>query len=265
MRFCLLHGQAGDAFELGRLGGLSLLQLVLQPPEVTLAVCQALVLACQVDELPLDLLFLREDALLDLEHRFPPVGELRVDLRAQLDGLLPGLDLRLTAQRLRLALGVLHQLAPDAPRLADPGRAEDLNRKQRECDPCGDSDGDSDTDRPVPPKSLSFPRARTRAPQKPALACRGPPSSAGGKRCRQNSCHTISEFGKAQFAGKCRVECTFDRSAVSLRPQIRLGLRRSNGRSPSRRANGRSWPWRHARRAASGHAPARDRGLRAPL
>ena len=119
MRLRLLQRQAGDALELGLLGDLRLLQLVLELAEMDLAVGEALILPRQLDELPLDLLFLREHALLDLQHRLAAVGELGVDLRAQLDGLLARLDLRLAAERLGFALGVLDQLAPDAPRLAD--------------------------------------------------------------------------------------------------------------------------------------------------
>src|ERR1700724_633837 len=98
MRLGLLQRQAGDALELDLLVELRLLQL--------------------------DLLLLGENALLDLQPRLPAVGELGIDLRPQLDGLLASLDLRFPSQRLRLALGVLDQLAPDPPRLADAGRAE---------------------------------------------------------------------------------------------------------------------------------------------
>src|SRR5581483_7146774 len=51
--------------------------------------------ACEVDELPLDLLFPREHALLDLQDGLATVGELRVDLRAELHRLLAGFAPRL--------------------------------------------------------------------------------------------------------------------------------------------------------------------------
>ena len=176
----------------------------------------------ELDELPLDLLLLREDALLDLQHRLAPVGELRVDLGAQLDRLLPRFDLRLAAQRLGFALGVLDQLAADPPRLADARRAEDLNREQGERDSCGDSDGDSDPDQhgghlarlgsphpalgPLARIALEVAqfsvRAHARALQKPAylaVVLRRLPVEIGR---RHSGCQTISEFGKAQFAGK---------------------------------------------------------------
>ena len=207
VRLRLLQGQAGDALELDLLGDLHLLQLVLELAEMDLAIGEALVLPGQLDELPLDLLLLREHALLDLQHRLATVGELGVDLRAQLDGLLAGLDLRLAAERLGLALGVLDQLAPDPSRLADAGRAEDLHREQRKRDPCGDSDGDSDPDqheqgssvglphpspgprRSSPEVAFSF-RARARARSAEAgLPCRHPPSSGSGESRRQYGCH----------------------------------------------------------------------------
>ncbi len=75
-----------------------------------LAVGEALVAARELDELLLDLLLLREHPLLDLEHLLAAVGELGVDLRPELHRLLARLDLRLAADRLRLALGILEQL-----------------------------------------------------------------------------------------------------------------------------------------------------------
>jgi hypothetical protein len=185
VRFRLLQRQAGNALELDLLVELRMLQLVLKLAQVDLTVREALVLPGQVDELALDLLLFGEHALFDLQHRLPPVGELGVDLRPQLDGLFSSLDLRFPAQRLGLPLGVLDQLAPDSPRLADAGRAEDLNREECKSDPCSDSNGDSDPDQhergssvglphPSPPAS-QFPRSRSvsvrahaRVPQKPA-------------------------------------------------------------------------------------------------
>ena len=111
VRLRLLERHAGDPLELRLLRRLRLLQLLLELAEVRLAVGEPLVLARELDELPLDLLLLREHALLDLQHRLAAVGELGVDLGAKLDGLLPRLDLRLAAQRLGFALGVLDQLA----------------------------------------------------------------------------------------------------------------------------------------------------------
>ena len=135
---------------------LRLLQLVLQLAEVRLPVGEALILPAELDELPLDLLFLREDALLDLEHGVATVGELPVDLRPQLHGLLARLDLCLAPDGLRLALGVLDELTVQPPRLADPGRAEGLHGDEREHEPDRDPDGDSDSDQHVPGTSLGW-------------------------------------------------------------------------------------------------------------
>src|SRR5204863_2157742 len=122
LRFLLRH--PGDALELVLLGHLGLLELLLELPQMGLPVGEPLIAAGELDELPLDLLLLREHPLLDLQDGLAPVGELRVDLRPQLDRLLPGGELGLAAKRLGLALCVLEQLPPEAARLADARGAE---------------------------------------------------------------------------------------------------------------------------------------------
>jgi hypothetical protein len=143
--------------------------------QVRLAVGESLVLAGELDELSLDVFLLRDHALLDLHDRLASVDELRVDLRPQVDGLLARLDLRLAPDRLRLALGVLDQLTPDALRLSDAGRAERLHRKQRNGGSCGDPDGNCDPDQHVPappcpqrgiPNVASVPSAGARPPSR---------------------------------------------------------------------------------------------------
>ena len=104
MRFGLLQAHARDALDLRLLDRLRLLQVLLELPEVDLAVGEPLVLALELDELPLDVLFLREDALLDLQDLRAAVGVLGVDVGAELDRLLTRLDLRLAPERLGLAL-----------------------------------------------------------------------------------------------------------------------------------------------------------------
>src|SRR5207248_8928861 len=176
---------------------------------VRLAVGETLVLACELDELALDLLFLREHALLDLQHLLPALGDLGVDVRAELDRLLTRLDLGLAAQRFGLALRVLEQLAVDASRLADPGDAEGLHGEQREQDsdddPCSDTDPDQHVQRTslgwVRPirhcargadrrSSLWYRRARAR-PQTDALRRRRSTSRCG----REVGSQAIREFG----------------------------------------------------------------------
>ena len=135
-----------DALQLCELIVLRLLQVLLELAEVRLSVGETLVAARELGQLRLDLLLLREDALLDLEDLVAPVGELRVDLRPQLDGLLAGLDLRLSPHRFGLALGVLDDLPAEAPRLADARRSEDADGEQGGRDPDGYADGNSDRD-----------------------------------------------------------------------------------------------------------------------
>ncbi len=146
VRLGLLERHTGDPLELGLLRRLHLLQLLLQLAEMRLAVGEPLILAPELDQLPLDLLLLREHALLDLQHRLTAVGELGIDLGAQLHRLLARFDLRLATHGLSLALGVLDQLPADAPRLADARCTEDLHGDQRERESCDDPGGDSDDD-----------------------------------------------------------------------------------------------------------------------
>ena len=149
VRLRVLQRHAGDSLELLLLRRLHLLELVLELAEMRLPVGETLVLALEVDELSLDLLLLREHPLFDLHDGAAPVGKLAVDLRPQLDGLLPRLDLRLAPERLRLALRVLEQLPAHAARLADPGGAEDLDCEQGEHGAGRDPDGDCDPDQHV--------------------------------------------------------------------------------------------------------------------
>ena len=110
---------------------------------------EALVAARELLELLLDLDLLRQDALLDLQHLRPPVGQLRVDLPAQADGLLASLDLRLTPHCIALAARIVEQLVADPAGFRHSGRAEDGDREQGEGGADGDPDGDSDPDQHV--------------------------------------------------------------------------------------------------------------------
>ena len=136
----------------------------------------------QLDELPLDLLFLREDALLDLQHLLAPVCELRVDLAAQPDGLLAGLDLRLAPHRIALAAASSRSWSRIRRALRDSGRAEDRDREQGEGGASGDPDGDSDPDQHVPaPRSGTQPPGGTSHPA-PDLRGSYPRSRISGSR-----------------------------------------------------------------------------------
>ena len=73
----------------------------------------------ELGELTVDLLFLGEDVLLDLDDPRAVLRDLGVDLRAQSHGVLPRADLRLAAQCIGLALRVLDQLPPQPPRLPE--------------------------------------------------------------------------------------------------------------------------------------------------
>ena len=112
----LAGGHAGDPLELGAVAQLELLHLLLQLPEVDLAVGDALLAAGQLGQLPVDVVLLREDALLDLHHRVAPLPELLLELGAQLDRLLARLDRRLPARRVGLAARLVQQQRALAPR-----------------------------------------------------------------------------------------------------------------------------------------------------
>ena len=178
-------GQAGHALELGHMGVLRVLELLLKAPDVLLAVGEPLITAGELAELLLDLELLRQYAFLDLQHLGAPVGELGVDLASQPDRLLAGFDLRLPAHRVALALGVFEQLLADPPRLRDSGCAEDRHGEQGERSAAGDPDGNSDPDQhcrllrrgltrlvggtshPAPGLSGSYPRSLIRRGRRP--------------------------------------------------------------------------------------------------
>ena len=78
--------------------------LLLQLAEVDLAVGDALLAAGQLGQLPVDVVFLRDHALLDLHDLVAPLAQLRLELGAELDRLLARLDPRLAPRRLGVAL-----------------------------------------------------------------------------------------------------------------------------------------------------------------
>ena len=245
--------------------------------QMRLAVGDALVAPGDLDELLLDLLLPREDALLDLEHLLAPVAELGVDLCPELHRLLARLDLGLTPDRLGLALGVLDQLPADPARLPDTRRPEDGHGEQGDHGSYRDPDGNSDPDQHgAAPRSvgrdppgtagsdsrsrvLGAPAARSRQPRLPR--CRPLSSSArsGSGVCSQGN----REFEKHRMQAKCRVKRGWIVAPSPVRRK-RAGrvLHRSGVESPGRRASApssepprRRWTSRRAR-SRSGSSPA---------
>src|SRR5262249_40768634 len=102
----LLRGQPGDPLESQERVVLRLLELVLERLDVHLAVAQPLLAPRELRQLLVDLLFLLEDALLDLDDLDAAVLHLRLDLRPKLDRLLARIDLRLAPDGLGLPLRV---------------------------------------------------------------------------------------------------------------------------------------------------------------
>ena len=74
----------------------------------------------ELGELTVDLLFLGEDVLLDLDDPRAVLRDLGVDLGAQPDSLLARADLALSAERIGLALRIVEDLLAKSPCLAQP-------------------------------------------------------------------------------------------------------------------------------------------------
>ncbi len=136
----LVHGEAGDLLERRERLALCVAQLFLERLDVHLAVPEALLLALEVREPTVDLELFLHEPLLDLGDLNAPVLELGFDLTPQRDGLLAGVDLRLPANGVGLALAVRDQATPlpscDAHARARP-REEHGGRRDR---PDEDSD-----------------------------------------------------------------------------------------------------------------------------
>ena len=120
----LVHRHARDPLELGELLLACLLVLVLELPEMRLAVGEALLAPRDLRQLGVDLLLLGEHTLLDLDDPRAVLCDLTVDLRPELDSFLTRRDLGLAPERLRLALRVVEQELALLPRFAEPRLSE---------------------------------------------------------------------------------------------------------------------------------------------
>src|SRR5690242_12244715 len=89
-----------------------------------LAVCEALLTTRELGQLPVDLLLLRENVLLDLDDARPVLGDLLLDLGPQSDCLFAGAALRFAAKRLSLPMCVLQELLPHLVRTTQAGLPE---------------------------------------------------------------------------------------------------------------------------------------------
>ena len=224
-RPCLGLRQPRHALELGELGLLRLLELLLELANVLLPVGDALVAARELLELLLDLGLFRQDALLDLQHLCPPVGQFRVDLAAQADSLLAGLDLRLTPHSVALAARIVEQLVADPAGFRHSCRAEDRDREQRESGAYSDPDGNSDSDQhvlgssvgdqaatrgtshPAPGLRRSYPRSRIPAGKdRPESRCATSRATSESSGLRGRSSDVVSE--KLLLQAKRRIECS---------------------------------------------------------
>src|SRR3954453_16999155 len=85
-----------------------------------LALREPLLTARQHEQLLLELLVARLQTLLGARELRAAVVDLRIDLRAELDGFLACLDVSLAPHRLRLAPRVLQELLPRPHGLVEP-------------------------------------------------------------------------------------------------------------------------------------------------
>jgi hypothetical protein len=106
-----------------------------------LAVGETLLAALELGQLPVDLLFFRQDPLLDLDDLAALPLELALDVGTQLERLLAGLDLSLAADRFRAALGLLAE-----PEVLGRRRARPPGREHAGSDVDADSQTHPDPD-----------------------------------------------------------------------------------------------------------------------
>ena len=114
-----------------------ILVLLLELPKVRLTVDEPLFAPRELGQLSVDLLFLGEHALFDLDDPAAVLCDFLVDLRTQLDGFLADGDLRLPPEGFRFPLGVIDQLLPLLLRCAEALLAE---RTDRDCTPQSSGD-----------------------------------------------------------------------------------------------------------------------------
>src|SRR5262249_11498147 len=116
----LAGGHPRDALELSSVDVPELLHLVLQLAEMHLAVGDPLLPAHQLRELAVDVILLRENALLDLHDLVAALTELGLDIAAELDRLLARLDRRLASRCLRVTAGLVEHQVAFPPRGLEP-------------------------------------------------------------------------------------------------------------------------------------------------
>src|SRR5438876_799125 len=150
-----------------------------------LPVGQALFAPCELGQLAVDLLLLRQDPLLDLDDARPVFGDFLVDLRSQLNSLLAGADLRLALEGVRLAGGVLDQQLALLRGGAEARLAEHADRDRNPDPPEDEADQYPDSDQHgqlLGRLSAALPRCLPRRP-----AGTGYPESGEASRQRGSS------------------------------------------------------------------------------
>ena len=109
-----------------------------------LAVGDALLAPRELGQLAVDLVLLGEDALLDLDDLGPALGDLLLDLRAELHRLLARLDLSLAPHRLCLAASLGEEKLPRPARRREAGACDRTEGDEGERRPYDQADQGSD-------------------------------------------------------------------------------------------------------------------------
>src|SRR5215210_2942067 len=144
LRVGLRH--ARNPLQLAVLKLLRLLQLLVQLLRGDLAVVHALLAAPELRQLAVEVLLERRDPLLRAGDLDAPCPDLFLDLRPERELALARFDLRLTPDRLRLALGVPDELRAPAPQRPQPALLEHHDRDNCSDRPHDDPDGYSGDD-----------------------------------------------------------------------------------------------------------------------
>src|SRR5439155_22665090 len=132
----------GNSLELLALAFLEQLHVLLELLQVLFAVGDPLLAPRELGQLPRDVVLLRDHPLLDLDHRITALAELRLELCAQLHGLLARLDPGFAPRCLGVPRCLVEEARPLASRRVDARAGEQAKRSDRRAGAGGDSEYD---------------------------------------------------------------------------------------------------------------------------
>src|SRR3954453_13623984 len=132
VRLRLVDGHARDPLQLGLLDVACALELFLELLRVQLPVGDPLFAPRQLGQLAVDLVFLREYALFDLQRLGPSGRDFLLDFGPEPDGLLPRLDLRFSAERVGVSTRLGDQELARAARRGESRAGQRVERQEGE-------------------------------------------------------------------------------------------------------------------------------------